>query len=395
VRYRSAVVRTVSAFIPFLLLSVLSPPNASACNESWDCTPTTMTATNALLIRPGARELSLGGAGVAGARGPTASYYNPALLPWQSLKESSAYPYMLGSTYFRFSQEFGFNDMYYMHFPASFNIKDWGLVSVSVTYLRLGEQTEVDEQGNPLGTFMTYSSAVSVGYSRKVGEKISAGITMKWYRDHLAEHVGRGELGNPSGLAFDIGMAYRFSPTLMVGAALRNYGPNVQYVDAIPSVPMPVNFNIGAAWKMIDTDSHAITFVGDIYKPLVQDYHRSWYLAPILGWADEDIYRVDRVVQEDGTRTRVERRSTIRAEIRQVDTHFGAEYGWRGMAFLRMGWFRDWDESRVEDDQGFRYGAGIRTTLWRVRVEADVARIESDMSWQRGDRTAFSLVLAI
>jgi hypothetical protein len=391
----SAVFRTVPAFILFLLLSVLSPRYASASSESCDCTKP--IATQALLIQPGARELSLGGAGVAGARGPTASYYNPALLSWQSQNESTVYPYMLGSTYFSVPHESGFGDKNYTYIPAVFIIADWGQFSVSVTYLRLGEQFSLDERGRIRGRFMTYSSAFSLGYSRKVGEKMSAGITLKRYHDHLTEHAGLEARGDPSGsgLAFDIGMAYRFTTSLMVGAALRNYGPNVTYIDASQSSPMPVNFNIGAAWKLLDTQSHEITFVGDIYKPLAQDFTRSWYLAPIRGWYDEDIYRVDRVVQEDGTRTRVERRSTFRAEIRQVDTHFGSEYGWRGMAFLRMGWFRDWDESQVEDGQGFRYGAGIRTTLWRVRIEADVARIESDASELRGDRTAFSLVLAI
>jgi hypothetical protein len=355
------------AVLTGLLMGALATP-VHATNES-------QAAVLALLYRPGARESALGGAGVAGARGSAASFYNPALLSWQDQKETGAYPLTLGTTYYKILQEFGFNDMYYMYFPASFNIKDWGQFSASITYLSLGEQQEVDERGIALGTFMTYTTAISFSYSSMVSENMSAGITTKWFYDHLAERPVAYEEGDPSGngFAFDLGVAYRFSPSLMFGAALRNYGPNVQYIDASQASPTPINFNVGTSWKIIDSDYNDITFVGDIYKPLVQDFHKSWVMAPIRGWVDEDIYKVEEVSTGDGGKEKIIHRSTLREESRQVDIHAGLEYSYAEYVALRGGFYRDWDGER----KWLTFGAGFHLNIAAATVTVDFGYVHA------------------
>ena len=101
-----------------LLIGTWALP-ARATNES-------QAAILGLLYRPGAREMALGGAGVASAKGSAASYYNPALLSWQTSPDGVSYPRWLGTTYYKILQNFNLNDMYYMYFPVMFNISDWG-----------------------------------------------------------------------------------------------------------------------------------------------------------------------------------------------------------------------------------------------------------------------------
>jgi len=151
--------------------------------------------------------------------------------------------------------------------------------------------------------------------------------------------------------------------------ALRNYGPNVQYIDANQASPTPVNFNLGTSWKVIDTDYNDITFVGDLYKPLVQDYRKAWYLAPLRGWVDEDVYRIDNL----GTADEVVHRSLIREEGRQIDVHAGLEYAYSDYVAVRTGWYRDWDGER----NWLTFGAGFRLGISSTSLLMDFAYVHS------------------
>jgi len=341
---------------------------AGATNES-------QAAVLGLLYRPGAREVALGGAGVAGAKGPAASYYNPALLAWQTGPDGRSFPRLVGSTYYKILQNFGLNDMYYMYFPAAFSISDWGQFSLDVTYLSLGEQTRTDEFGRVLGTFYTFTAAVGLSYASKISDNTSAGLTAKWFYDRLADAGQGAEKGKPvgTGFAFDAGMAYRPAPRLMFGAALRNYGPNVQYIDANQASPTPINFNIGTSIKVIDTEYNDITFVGDLYKPLVQDFHRAWYLAPIRGWFDENVYKVDEIDNGQGGTTRIEHKSYLREETRQMDIHTGIEYTYADYVALRTGFYRDWDGQR----RWLTFGAGFRLPISSAALTVDFGYVKA------------------
>jgi len=366
---------SVGLTVVFATLVVVWATPVHATNES-------QAAVLALLYRPGARESALGGAGVAGAEGATAAYYNPALISWQKQSESPRYPLMVGTTYYKILQEFGFNDMYFMYFPAMFEISDWGQFAVSVTYLSLGEQTATDEQGTVLGTFATYTTAVGLTYSSKISERMSAGVTAKFFYDHLAEQGAGFEKGDPTGtgFAFDAGMIYKWSNNLAFGMALRNYGPNVQYIDASQASPTPVNFNIGTSWKIIDGEHNDITFIGDLYKPLVQDYEKNWILAPIVGWVDEDVYKIEEVTNDQGIVERIPHKNRLREESRQVDIHAGLEYSYEEYVALRSGFYRDWDGKR----KWLTFGAGFRLPIASAHVMVDFGYVHALDGGQTG-----------
>lgn len=350
------------------LMLVCAP--AEATNES-------QATALALLYWPGAREVSLGGAGVASARGPVATYYNPALLPWETSNGEATYLCALSATYYRILQSFGLNDMYYMYFPTMFTVADWGQFGLSVTYLSLGEQTRTDESGNILGTFHTYTLALGLSYAAKISKRISVGVTAKWFYDHLADQGAGFEKGSPAGkgYALDAGFIYRMSERLVFGMALRNYGPNVSYTDATYASPLPINFNVGGYAKVLDTKHLGFAVVADGYKPLVQDYRKAWYLAPIRGWYDEDVYKVEEVDHDNDPYTPEEKvyyRNTLREEGRQVDLHLGAEGSLQNIPSLlgldseftmdllvRVGRYYDWDGERREWSFGLGARAGV------------------------------------
>jgi len=364
---------------------------AHACNEGDGCwTPESEAAALALLRDPGVREIALGGAGVAGATGPAAAWYNPALPVWQTGRAS------VGATGYRVLPSYGLDDLWYAYPSASFTAGP-GRVSLSVAYLGTGDQYRTDEYGTILGTFHTYTAVASAGYAMKISDKVSVGVTAKWFRDHLVD-TGQGHGAHQptgSGFAFDAGVAYRPWRQLTLGVALRDYGPDIRYVDALQTATLPVRVSFGTDLRAVSTTHHRLTLAADAYKPLAQDSRRAWYLAPIRGWYDENLYKVDEVDDGHGGITRIERRSTLRAEARQIDAHAGAEYAYRERVMLRGGFYRDWDGGR----RWFTYGAGVCLPVWKTAIAMDVSRIQSiggESRWDPNDgRWSWSLGMSL
>ena len=112
IRRRSASTALLSVALGALIVGGMAiPTTALAANES-------QAAVLGLLYTPGGRELAMGGAGTAGAKGVSASYYNPALLSWQTGREANTFARSAGSTYYKILQDFGLNDMYYIVLPG-------------------------------------------------------------------------------------------------------------------------------------------------------------------------------------------------------------------------------------------------------------------------------------
>ena len=355
--------KIVYAAMAVALLSGLVALPARAQNES-------QAAILGLLYLPGAREMSMGGAGTAGATGSAASYYNPALLSWQTTPDGKIHPRAIGSSYYKILQGFGLNDMYYMYFPVMFHVPDWGEFAVNMTYLSLGEQQRTDEYGVVTGTFKTYTLAVGLSYSSRISDNASAGLTVKWFYDHLADAGAVGEKGEPigEGFALDAGILYKWRENVTFGAALRNYGPNVQYIDAQQASPTPVNFNLGTSWKAFDTKYNDFTLAMDVYKPLVMA-SKSWYLAPIRGWWDEEVYSIEEVDGGDD----IIHKDKFKEERRQIDVRLGAEYTYSDYVSLRSGYFKDWDGAR----EWLTFGAGFRLPIVAASVKVDFGYVYS------------------
>ncbi len=339
-----------------VLLPLMVSPKAPAA------TPESKAAAVFLLYRPGARELAMGEAGAASAAGHSASGYNPALLARQENTLAA------GATYYAWS--IWFLEYTYWHASAMYSPAKNHHLAASVTSAA-AESRGVTEFAayNP---YDRRTRSFCLTYCVQVTATLSLGMSAKWFSDRVPDFANFAPIScvEASGVLFDCGVVYIPVPRLALGAALRNYGPNATYTDVSQSAPTPVNLSIGADVKALRTKNHSVTLAGELYKPLVQDYRRAWYLAPVRGWTDEG----------------------FREERRQIDVHLGAEYGWRNRLFVRGGFYRDWDGNR----KWFTYGAGLRWPVWKIAVSADMSVIHATGRDDPEDRRrAFSLGLAL
>jgi hypothetical protein len=325
-------------------------------------TPESRAAVLFLLIEPGARASGMGESYVAIADDATASYFNPAALYGQT-------KHQVGLTHMKWLPGLA-DDMSYNFLAYAQPVEGWGNIGLNLSLLDLGEQTRTDERGNVQGNFSSYDLAVSAAYGAQIAHNMSAGIGLKFIRSNLATTGAGIERGKGVGNSFaaDLGLLWQLSPALNLGAALRNMGPKIAYIDASQADPLPQHLVVGMAYKLLDSEYNDVLLSVDLYKPLIAD--GSFVGNLVKAWGDESLGN----------------------EFKEMDLHLGGEYKYglsaqqdQTFIALRGGYSLDHDG----DLNLWTAGLGLKFNIFQV----DAAYIFGGSDNPLQDNTRFSLNL--
>jgi len=164
------------------------------------------------------------------------------------------------------------SDLYYVYASYVHPVEGWGTVGGNITYLSLGQSIRTDEFGNELGVFDSYDLALTLSYGTLFSPNLSLGMNAKLIISNLSA-VGAGrEQGSGRGNSFavDAGFIYRtYKNKLTIAGALTNVGPDITYIDADQSDPLPRNLALGIAYKLFDTPYNRLTATFEVNKELV------------------------------------------------------------------------------------------------------------------------------
>jgi Type IX secretion system protein PorV len=172
----------------------------------------------------------------------------------------------------------GLNDVYLAYLAGYKKIDDRQAIGFGLRYFSLGSIDFTDEQGNPLGTGNPNEFDISVGYSRKLSEKLSAGVGAKFIFSNLAtgQQVEGITIKPAIAGAADLSLTYRTpvksarkGSDFTLGVAVSNLGNKVTYTASTVRDFIPTNLGIGGAFKLALDDFNSITFTTDFNKLLV------------------------------------------------------------------------------------------------------------------------------
>ncbi len=323
-----------SLVVPILALAItvaFFPGTARATNES-------QAAVLLLLIEPGARQAAMGEAFSAIADDATAGYYNPAGLAFQDRNRKNI-QFMHQNWLPTLA-----DDLYYEFLGYSQYAEGWGNFAFNVVYFNLGEQARTTAYSpDVVGYFTSFEVVASGSYGATMTDDLSLGITLKAIYSKLSDKGQGAEEGSGIGTSFalDFGTMYH-TPIkgLTLSAVMHNMGPKISYIDVSQADPLPLNMIFGAAYVPVESEFNKLTFVLDIYKPLVRR-KGSPVEALIKGWYDED------------------------DEFKQIDFKIGTEYVYNNFLALRAGYSYDDDG----DLKSPTFGVGV---IWD-RLNVDVA----------------------
>ncbi|GAB4318724.1 MAG: hypothetical protein Kow0074_08090 [Candidatus Zixiibacteriota bacterium] len=163
-------------------------------------------------------------------------------------------------------------DLYYAFFSGATHVEGWGTLGLAVTFFSYGEIIRTDEFGRLGNSFHSFDGAFSLSYATRLSPTLSGGLTGKVIYSRLADQGAGAEIGSGSATAFaiDAGLLYQtpWRP-LTLGAAISNVGPDISYIDAQQSDPLPRNLAIGFGYKLIEAPAFQWLLVGDLNRELV------------------------------------------------------------------------------------------------------------------------------
>lgn len=234
---------------------------------------TVATAIPFLRINPDGRSGGLGEAGIAISPDAGALYHNVSKLAFVEQDMS------LGLTYTPWLTRL-VDDIFLAYLSGYKRIDELQSIGVSLRYFSLGNIQFTDVSGGNAGNYNPNEFALDLGYARKLSDRMSAGITLKYGRSDLAtgQQMSSGNIVKAANVvAADISVYYQNpdatffgnDATFSWGAAITNIGNKVSYTEDQTKDFIPINLGLGTAIDMNLDDYNSLMFTFDINKLMV------------------------------------------------------------------------------------------------------------------------------
>ena len=248
-------------------------------------------------------------------------------------------------------------DMYYGYMSYVHHARGIGTFGLSAIYLSYGAIQFTGEQGEDLGTESPFEFTIAGSFGTSLNSSLKLGGTVKFIHSHLAEQGVAQERGKgiASAFAVDAGVLYKITNRLQFGSAITNLGPEITYIDAAQSDPLPRNLGIGLSYKLWDSPYNRVVIQGEM----------NTILARIPGRGFRDVSK---------------------NALKRATLHIGGEYWYSDFIALRAGYKHD-EEGDVKH---LTFGAGLQYQAARF----DLAYIPSSVDSPLANilRISFSLM---
>ncbi|MCD6013409.1 MAG: hypothetical protein K0Q79_3271 [Flavipsychrobacter sp.] len=316
------------------------------------------TAVPFLRISPDARSGAMGDAGIAITPDANAQYWNVGKIPFAEKN------YGVSVTLTPWLKDL-VPDIYlaYLAGYGKFGKDNVNAVSASMRYFSLGNINYTDAQGQSLGTGMPREYSFDLGYSRRLSEYLSAGVSFRYIHSAIAAGVnyakngGQGEYSPGNAGAADIGVYYSKtkeldgfkSNTFSFGAVASNLGSKISYNSTRRDF-IPMNLGLGVAYSSKFDEYNRITFALDLNKLLVPA------IAKTTGGGDTTVSVVSGIFKSFSTGD----------QLRQITASIGAEYWYQDMISFRAGYF--YEDKTNGDRQYITCGLGVKYNVFQLNA---------------------------
>lgn len=312
------------------------------------------TAVPFLRIAADARSAGMGDMGIATTPDANSSFWNLAKSPFSTSKTG------IGFTYSPWLKALGLTDVYLATLGFNTKLNDGeSAIGGSIRYFSLGNIQFTDAAGNSLNQFRPREMAFDFGYARKLGDRLSLGVALRYINSNLASGTFNGvtyKAGNA--IAGDISLYYNGVTEangggFAWGIALSNLGSKIGYTNENQNKDyLPANLGVGFRYTYAVDEVNKINLGMDINKLMVpapptstgSDYDDSVNLAA---------YRSSSVISSWGKSF-----SDGAGFGKSLQFSLGAEYSYNDQFFARLGYF---GESQIEGNRKYvTAGLGIK-----------------------------------
>ena len=331
------------------------------------------TGVTSLSITPDARGASMGDLGAATEADVNSQFWNPSkyAFAYSSAGVSLSYTPWLRKIV---------NDIYLANLAGYYKIGggDNQAVSASLRYFSLGEVMATDGDGAMLSTINPFEMSVDVGYSRKLSEKFSMGVVLRYiYSDLGYSDMNTGDqTSSASAFSADLSGYYTTFPVIgrnecqwSLGFNVSNIGSKVSYNKGNDPAYLPANLRLGTAFTFPLADYNNLTLAFDANKMLVPAKPR---LADY-----EDNLAYDDALQEWKDKSSISGIFDSFSDnfAKRITYSVGAEYAYNQQFFLRGGYY--YESKYAGNRQYFGLGAGFSLNVIKIDASYMIATAQN------------------
>ncbi len=352
--------------ISFASINLSAQTNTGGQKTGPDYTTIT-TAVPFMRISPDARSGAMGDVGIAIEPDANAQYWNVSKLamaekdagvsitytPWlKDLVPDIFLAYIAG----------------YLKFGDAENKNQ--AISFSMRYFNLGSINYTTIDATPAGTGNPREMAFDLGYSRKLSESFSVGLSGKYIHSNIINGAGNSQGINyrpGNSFAVDFGAYYKKQlktndetgegSSIAAGLAITNLGSKISYSNSRKDF-IPTNLGIGLAYNYVIDEYNKFTVAVDVNKLLV----------PSPKWVKDSSgeysfpYPEEKSLISGVFGSFSDATGGSGEELREVMLSLGAEYAYQNQFFARAGYFY---ESKQKGDRRFlSLGVGVKYNVF-------------------------------
>lgn len=335
------------------------------------------TGVTSLSITPDARGASMGDQGAATDPDVNSQFWNPSKYAFAYSKAGVSISY---TPWLRKLV----NDIFLANLSGYWKIGsgDNQAVSASMRYFSLGEINSTDDGGNAMSSINPFEMAFDVGYSRKLSEKFSMGVVLRYIYSDLgySNYSGTDQTTGASAFSADISGYFNTYPMVgrnecqwNLGFNISNIGSKVSYNGGDDPAFIPTNLKLGTAFTFPLADYHNLTLSAEANKLLVPARPR------LANYEKEDNTGYDYEAYEQALQDWKDMSSITgifksftdapggaKEELREINFSIGAEYSYNQQFFLRGGYF---SENKYKGNRKY-FGIGAGFALNVIKLDA-------------------------
>lgn len=259
-------------------------------------------------------------------------------------------------------------DVYLASLAGYYKLNDQEAISGSLRYFSLGNIQFTNDRGEDLYAYRPREFSIDAGYSRKLSEKTSLGIALRYINSSLAkgDPTGSGTTYKAgSAVAADISYYYTAANEAgqgwNFGGVLSNLGSKIGYTtDARQKDYIPANLGLGAAYTTVFDENNKMTFALDLHKLLVPtppqitgDYS--------IDSARQAKYR-DKTIINSWVSSLNDAPGGFGEEMKEFQVSAGAEYWYNNQFAVRAGYF--YEDKTKGNRKYFAVGFGLKYNVF-------------------------------
>lgn len=339
------------------------------------------TGVTSFSIAPDARGASMGDIGAATEPDANSQFWNPSkyAFAYSQAGVSLSYTPWLRKLV---------NDIYLANLSGYWKIgsNDNQAVSASLRYFSLGEIPMTTNDGELLSSISPYEMSFDVGYSRKLSEKFSMGVALRYIYSNLGYTDYNSDMTGSSAFAADIAGYYTTYPLIGRNECQWSWGFNISNIGSKVSMDggnevafLPTNLKLGTTFMFPLADYHTLAFSLDLNKllvparPRLSDFPETSegefeYEEALQKW--KDMSPITGIFKSFSDAP-----GGFSEEMKEINFSLGAEYCYNHQFSLRAGYYNE--NAMKGDRKYFGFGAGFSLNIITLDAAYMIATAQS------------------